>query len=382
VPFEKTRHALARRSPLALVAWLGAAVATGLWLAWALLANVPLYETSVAARLETRALAFALESEQAGRVVSSNLQLGRRVDKGELLLELDSATVELELAEVRAELAGYRKTDDAIRAEIATLEASIELLARQGSLEAQEIASRLRQATQARELALSQSERANQLEEKGALSKAEAEKARVEGATRSEEVSAVKARLSRTRAASELEANQLVVRIATLRRELATLTTSTNTAEARAAQLELELERRRIRAPTSGTVASVANIRVGSLLSAGESLGSIVPTGDLKLVAEFDAEALGRIEPEQVARVRFTSLPWVEHGTVTARVEHVAQELLNGRLRVELGLASTQLGAMELRHGMTASVDVTVGQASPMHLALRAIGADRARRGP
>jgi len=381
VPFEKTRHALARRSRLALVAWLAAAVAMGAWLAWALVTNVPLYETSVAARLETRELAYALESERAGRVVSSNLQLGRRVEQGELLLELDGAAVALELSEIQAELAGYRKTDEAMRAEISTLEASIDLLARQGSMEAQEIASRLRQATQARELALSQSQRASQLEEKGALSQAEAERARVEGATRSEEVSAVRARLNRTKAASELEANQLAVRIATLRRELAALATSTDTAQARAAQLELEIERRRIRAPTAGTVASVANIRVGSLLSAGESLGSIVPSGELKLVAEFDAEALGRIEPEQLARVRFTSLPWVEHGTVAARVEHVAQELLDGRLRVELGLDSTRLGNMQLRHGMTASVDVTVGEDSPMHLALRAIGADRTRSG-
>lgn len=373
-PYGKTLRALSRRRGAARLAWGVALVIGAAWAWWAVAGEVPLYETSTAARLESATPAFALEASRDGRVIRSTLELGRRVEAGEVLVVLDPAEVEVELAEVRAQLEGDRAAATKITGEIETLERAVGVLERRGSLAAREVAVRLRQAKKAQALAASESERTAQLEKQGAVSSSEADRARVEGEQRAEEVSGMRVRLDLAKTENELEATQLAVRIAGLQHELAKVETTMGTAEARAASLELEIEKRRVRAPVSGTVASVTDVRVGSVLRAGAPVGSIVPEGDLKLVAEFRPRALGRIEPGQSARVRVDSLPWVEHGVLASRVTRVAQELVDGKLRVELALERSRLGSVVLRHGMTAVVDVVVDRATPARLALRAIG--------
>ena len=56
-------------------------------------------------------------------------------------------------------------------------------------------------------------------------------------------------------------------------------------------------------------------------------------------MAEFEpASALGRIHSGQVAELRLTGFPWLQYGTVAARVASVASEPRDGSIRVELDL--------------------------------------------
>ena len=112
------------------------------------------------------------------------------------------------------------------------------------------------------------------------------------------------------------------------------------------------------------------------MLAAGTRLCTIVPSGDLRIVALYPpAVALGRIRPGQQARVRLEGFPWTQYGSPTARVSSVAGEARDGTIRVELTLESRTAG-IPLQHGLPAEVDVEVERISPVALVLRTIGAE------
>ena len=55
-------------------------------------------ETSDSARLEVDRASYVLQADSAGRVVVSNLTLGREVRAGDVLVELDANPERLEIA--------------------------------------------------------------------------------------------------------------------------------------------------------------------------------------------------------------------------------------------------------------------------------------------
>jgi len=59
---------------------------------------------------------------------------------------------------------------------------------------------------------------------------------------------------------------------------------------------------------------------------------------------------------------------------VSARVERVAQEVRDGKVRVELALAENSSFRGTLQHGMPGTLEVTVEQVSPIGLTLRTAG--------
>ncbi len=139
---------------------------------------------------------------------------------------------------------------------------------------------------------------------------------------------------------------------------------------------EAEIERRRIRAPVAGRLSAVAaDLRVGSVVSPGADLATVLPAGGLVARADFlAADALGRIRPGQDARVSLEGFPWTEFGMVPARVVRVAEEAIGGEVRVELELRPDPAGRIPLQHGMPGRVEVEVGRERPASLVLRAIG--------
>ena len=74
------------------------------WLAWFFLARVTVYEVSKAARLEVDQAAFPVQAQVSGRVVRMPARLDQRVCPEDVLLELDSAPQQLELARARTQL--------------------------------------------------------------------------------------------------------------------------------------------------------------------------------------------------------------------------------------------------------------------------------------
>src|SRR5262249_9429060 len=90
---DSGRWALARL--LVVLALLGG------WSAWVVLARVAIYEVTRTARLEVAQAGHPLATPVAGRVVVTQLVVGRDVQAGEVLVELDAAAVRLQHEEAR-----------------------------------------------------------------------------------------------------------------------------------------------------------------------------------------------------------------------------------------------------------------------------------------
>jgi multidrug resistance efflux pump len=100
-----------------------------------------------------------------------------------------------------------------------------------------------------------------------------------------------------------------------------------------------------------------------------------VPTGELRIVASFEpADALGRIQPGQPARLRLDGFPWTEYGSISATVTHVGSEVRDGRIRVELAVNPHSANRVPMQHGLPGTVQVVVERISPASLVLRVVG--------
>jgi membrane fusion protein (multidrug efflux system) len=164
-----------------------------------------------------------------------------------------------------------------------------------------------------------------------------------------------------------------------LRRDAAELDERIATTRASIETLTQEVEKHLLRAPTAGKLGEVANLQVGAVVQAGDRVGTVVPAGDLRVVAEFDpAVSLGRVRAGQVARVRLDGFPWLQYGSLSARVDSVATEPRQGMVRVELAVVTSD-PRIPLQHGLPGTVEVEVERVPPAVLVLRAAGAQVAR---
>jgi membrane fusion protein (multidrug efflux system) len=140
-------------------------------------------------------------------------------------------------------------------------------------------------------------------------------------------------------------------------------------------RLEEEVDRRYIRAPVDGKLGEVAPLRIGAVVHEGDKLAAVVPSGKLRVVANFDPPAaLGRIRPGQHARLRLEGFPWAQYGSVAATITNVASEIRDGSIRVEMTLDSNSESRIPLQHGLPGSVEVEIETLSPANLVLRTAG--------
>src|SRR6267142_4048263 len=108
--FSRTARALANdgfRGSLVALTLAGLLLAA--WLVWFLVAPIPRYEVTSTARLEVDQQIRPVQSPVLARVVTTNLQLGRVVHAGDLLVGLDSATERFQVPEETAHLRRWRR---------------------------------------------------------------------------------------------------------------------------------------------------------------------------------------------------------------------------------------------------------------------------------
>jgi multidrug resistance efflux pump len=140
-------------------------------------------------------------------------------------------------------------------------------------------------------------------------------------------------------------------------------------------RLEYEVKKYRIRAPADGQIGEIGALQAGAVVREGDKLATLVPAGDLKIVAFFlPTAALGRIQLGQAARLRLDSFPWTQYGTVSASVVRVASEGEYGRVRVELAINHDPASPIPLQRGLTGTIEIEVDRISPAALVLRSAG--------
>jgi membrane fusion protein (multidrug efflux system) len=342
---------------------------------WFFCARVDVYETTDKARLEVERAAHPLAAAVAGRVAAAHLTLGQKVLANDLLVELDTENQRLQLEEEKARLGTVRGRLEALRNQLQAEDQAGGAEKDAALVAIDEARARQREAEAAAKFADGEAERLKKLDESGLLSKSDLLRAQAE-AEKQRQASAAQA-LTVSRLGSDLKSKERErqVKRAELERDVAELEGDLGTIEATIKRDEYVIEEHRIRAPVSGELGEIADIRPGSFLSEGQRIGAIIPAGELKVVAQFSPlTAVGRIRPGQFSRMRLAGYPWAQYGSVAATVTSVANEPRDGQLRVELSIKPDSVPQVPLQHGLLGTVEVRVDRVSPARLVLRAAG--------
>jgi membrane fusion protein (multidrug efflux system) len=381
VPFIRTMRSLeADGFRPSLVLMLVGLLLGGAWLGWFLLWPVRVLEVTSSARIEVERAAHPIEAPVGGRVVAVHLVLDERVEAGHVLVELDAASLELELSEQRAKNDGLVAQVNAVRDEIGAVERA--LAEQRGAARARVDEARARQdeAEAAARFGESETKRSAGLRTEGLLSEADARKLAAEAEQRRAGARALDIAIPRIEAEQRSTDSESGAKLARLRRDLAVLEADKATGAAIVVQLEHEIDRRKIRAPVSGRLGEIANLQVGGVVREGDTIGAVVPAGDFRIVAEFPSSAaIGRVRAGQAARMQPAEFPWTQYGSVAAVVRRVASEGKEGQVRVELDVDSRQDSDIPLQHGLPGTLQVEVERVSPAALVLRAAGRRFAR---
>ncbi len=145
------------------------------------------------------------------------------------------------------------------------------------------------------------------------------------------------------------------------------------TLEAQLAEQQQAVGHKILRAPKAARVAEVMPLQQGQWISAGTTLATLVPEGELRVVAQFNpVDAQGYLHVGQTAKVQVDSFPWLQYGVLTARVLQVNEAERDGSIRVLLAL--TGKSHLAIRQGMTAKIIVNVAAATPWELLLQSLG--------
>ena len=374
--FSRTTSSIdADRFRGSLLMLLAATLLLGLWTAWFFLAEIKLYETTSNARLEVSRASHSVQAVVSGKVVRTNLILGRKVQVGDLLVEFEAESLKLQLGEAIARKDALTHQIDALRKEIAVREKGLTLANAEGSAAIKEAQARER----VREVAASYTdEKKNRLEpllSEGHVAELDMLEAQAEADQNRAALDAQSREINRLQKNRQTHAGDRRAELESLRSEVVRLVGETGTVAANIEKMRYEIGNRIIRAAVSGTLGEIANLVPGSYVEAGDFVAAVVPVGELKAVAYFPpANSFGILHAGQSAQLRLDGFPWTEYGSIPARVSMVATEALHGKVRVELEIEPASDTKIPLQHGLPGEVEVTVEKITPASLVLRAAG--------
>ncbi|MEM7584716.1 MAG: HlyD family efflux transporter periplasmic adaptor subunit [Acidobacteriota bacterium] len=374
-PFSRTLRSLAsERSSGSLLAMVLLSLLLGLWLLWLVSAEVPVFATSSAARLEVDQAVYEVAADAGGRLVEVVARVGQVVTSGEVLFALDATLEQRRLEEEQARAKAAEREIASLRVALATETRGLADARRaEGAIEEARANTRAEQA--AADLADEEAERSARLHGQGLTSEMELRRAQATASERRAQAEALAQSVARLQAERQLEERDRQARVDGIEREIAELEGIVLTSQAAVRRLEEEVRRRQIRAPVDGRLGEVDPVRPGSVVGAGERLATVIPDSVLQVVADFPpSEALARVHDGQPAQLRLDGFPWTEYGSLTATVERVATEARDGKVRVDCAVRPSPESAIPLQHGMPGTLVVEIERVSPAQLVLRAAG--------
>lgn len=376
-PFSHTVQALIASGRHHRGGSMAVAVAVlSVWLIWLFSAEVGIYKTAPSSLQAERDI-HTVEANVEGRVIATHMTVGRQVRTGDVLVELENEMVRLKLAEHRAKLESATAQHRAIEAELTAEQNALTTMRKATPMVEAEKRLRYEQAQEATRLAEDELMRWRRLRESG-LGASEMQIVERESAVRQRRSEAEELRVAMTRSQLDQRAAETDrrARIERLRRDAAQLAGLVAATVEVVQQIEQEAQHYILRAPVDGPLADVADLRPGMMVRSGDRLATILPSGNLKILADFPPQVIGQIRAGQSASLRLEGFPATQYGRVMASVQRVAQETRAGKLRVELAISSaSQHSAIPLQHGLLGTVEVEVERISPALLILRVAGA-------
>ena len=375
-PFSRCTRALdadSSRRTVGLILLMAALL--GAWLAWFALANVALYETTDAARLEVDRAVHPVEAVVGGRVAMTRLAVGREVQAGDVLLELETESPRLQLAEEQARIAALIQQLAALRNQTSASR-QVQTETRQGAPVAlDESRARFEEAAAAARVAADEANRLSRLHAEGIVAEIELVRAKAEVQKRQAAAEALRIAINRQGTDQRAEDSSQQATLESLQRDAAVLEGEIKTRATTVERLQHEINQRFIRAPATGKLGEVADLHAGQVVREGDKLGAVIPDGKLRVVAEFPpSDSLGKIRAGQPAQLRLDGFPWTEYGKVAGEVTSIASEPRSGRVRVELLARPESAPLIPLQHGLPGKLEIEVERISPAALALRSVG--------
>jgi multidrug resistance efflux pump len=368
--FAKTLHQIERDRPLgSSVRFASGSLLLAALAYWAICIPVVVYETTADARIEIGSAASPLQSPMTGRIVSSNLFIGKIVKAGEPLVQLDAVSEELQAQVEQTRFAS-------IAPEIRSLEAQIVAEDSAGVTEQKATEAAIDEARLRVRDAELERRRLESMKREGLTSDRELQQAIVAFDRAQTAVETARSALTRLEREQQTRNQQRAVRIASIRTEIAKLETGRQNAGATLRRATYDIERRVIRAPIDGVIGETRILRPGSVLMEGASVASIMPDdSQLRVVANFPPKsAYGRLQQGAPAKLRLKGFPWTEFGAVQAKVVNIAAEDREGQTRVELAIIPDAKTRVPLKHGMPGELEVEVEGITPFRLVLRTAG--------
>ncbi len=374
--FSRTARALAadgfRGSFLALTFTL---LLLAAWVGWFFFAQIPRYEVTPTARLEVDQEVRPVQSPVLARVVTSNLELGRVVHAGDVLVELDSETQRFQVQEETAHVTALTSEIASLRAQVSGIGQARVQEKQTSNIAVDQATAKFREADTMAKSASDEAHRLDQLKKQDLIPRREYEQGQLEAERRREAAESLRLEASRLQQGQGTRESDRLVQSENLAGTIRKLEGEQATARASIDRLNYEVERRVIRAPISGKLAEVAEIRPGGVVDETDRLCAILPEGRLRAVAEFaPSDALGRIRPGQSAQLRLDGFPWTQYGSIPTTVTNVAGEIRDGKVRVELNLTGSASLPINLQHGLPGAVEVEVERLTPARIVLRAAG--------
>jgi multidrug resistance efflux pump len=378
--FTRTLRSLHRDAPrVGALTVVGTVLCLG-WGAWLLGGQVPVYEVTDKARLEVTSAVHPVTAEVGGRVLETRLILGQEVRAGEILVVLDSEAEQRALEEKHVRRQALAKRLPALQQEVRSEQEALRVLQQARKAAMAETRALAAEAEARSTSADRQAETSARLWRRDAVSAEELRRDQAEATARRAAARALQLAPEREEQDRRVLESERQTRLAKLEREAVELESESAIEAASIRRLEYDLTRRSLRAPVSGRIGEAAEVHVGAVVLAAEKLGAIVPAGERRAVALFPVAAVGRLRPDQPARLRLDGFPWTQYGTLAATVADIATEAVAGRVRVELTLATAQEGRAPVEHGLTGSAEVEVERVAPAVLLLRAAGQMMARK--
>ncbi|MFO0667928.1 MAG: HlyD family efflux transporter periplasmic adaptor subunit [Polyangiaceae bacterium] len=345
------------------------------WCIWARFSTEDAYVASKAARVESRDPVLSVELLEAGRITKNSLALGKEVHAGDILVELDSTLESQKLNENLTRIAVLKERIRTLRKEAGLQADVLEYQTKISSALSYVAATRTRAAAHSvdrRKQLLSISDR---LEQEQLESKVDHLTARAHVLEQQDALEAARAEAAQYDIAHHLEARRSALQLAQAERVVTEMEGELVLTEALNRSLQALVDRRTVRATANGKLGDVAPLQIGSTVVPGKPLATIIPLGNLHVVAQLNpSDTIGRVKPAQQVRLRFEGFPWTEFGFGRGSVETVASEPRDGTVRVEIAVDPNSVPRIPLQHGLVVTAEVQVDRASPWTLFLRSLG--------
>jgi len=375
-PFFHTTRAIAADTIRSLV------VATSLgvllmaaWLLWFFTKDITTYSVSNQARLEQEKNTVHISTQRSGRIVEIPAVLGDVLKVGDILIQLDTSAFDLDLS-------GDAKVVKSLEEQMESIESEQSLLDKKFKEDNKGLSNQLKLLKQQYQLQLSNQkiqadvtdryERLLQKQQSSELdylaAKRSYQQIAMKTITVEADIRAVEDRREQLVNEYQLSISVLQQRRKKIEQELAEVDT-------RIRQSSLAVDEQQLQAPIAGILASLADIREGEVLVAGQQVATIQAKDDVSVQAFFPpALALGHIQPGQSARVKLDGFSWARYGQLQARVERVASAVQQDRILVQLSLKGEIPPDLPLLHDLPARVEIATGTKTPYQLLLQRVG--------